>query len=350
MTVAARTSIGTGAEAPDRRPRYLVNPIVDALAVGLGSIAVYVLFRTRPGWAGSASVPSIAATLVWFANYPHFAATNHRLYHRRQNIAQYPATALAVPIIVVAGMAAAFASPVTIAPAFVLLYQVWSPYHFSGQTVGVTMVYARRTGFPVGGRLRWALGAFVFATFARQLARFAVSAEPFAFYGVGVPGLGIPAWVATVTNLWMWSTGCALVALAVLTVVNERRPVPMIVALPAVAQYVWFAATPAGLFFYLVPFFHSVQYLLIAWTVHASERRPARRGLELARWFSTNLALGGILFWGLPRVGVAFGRSLAFSTAVVFAGVQIHHFFVDGVIWRLRHASVQQTLTGTVPR
>ena len=41
----------------------------------------------------------------------------------------------------------------------------------------------------------------------------------------------------------------------------------------------------------------------------------------------------------------SFGIPLDLSVAVIIAGVQIHHFFVDGVIWKLRNPRVANPLT-----
>ena len=54
------------------------------------------------------------------------------------------------------------------------------------------------------------------------------------------------------------------------------------------------------------------------------------------------------LFWGLPRIGSHFGRSLQFSNAVLLSAIQIHHFFVDGVIWRLRNPAARSPLSSSL--
>jgi hypothetical protein len=41
----------------------------------------------------------------------------------------------------------------------------------------------------------------------------------------------------------------------------------------------------------------------------------------------------------LPRLLSETGVELVFATGVVLAGVQMHHFFVDGVIWKLRRTT-----------
>ncbi|WP_322751857.1 MULTISPECIES: hypothetical protein [unclassified Frankia] len=136
-----------------------------------------------------------------------------------------------------------------------------------------------------------------------------------------------------------------------------RIPFPMIMLVPVVTQYIWFMAAPPGYYFAVIPFFHSMQYLFIAWNVHLKEsidstgRKPSVNFAvsESARWVGVNVALAFFLFWIIPRLGSQFGQSLAFSTAVIFVALQIHHFFVDGVIWKLRNPKTAAPLSSSPP-
>ncbi|TDI37111.1 MAG: hypothetical protein E2P02_23420 [Acidobacteria bacterium] len=92
------------------------------------------------------TIYATSAALLVVVNWPHFSATCFRLYHSRANVAQYPMTVLAVPFIILAGVWASFVEPDAVAPYFVKLYLIWSPYHFSGQTLGISLLYARRAG------------------------------------------------------------------------------------------------------------------------------------------------------------------------------------------------------------
>ncbi|HEX3087299.1 MAG TPA: hypothetical protein VHQ23_01500, partial [Ilumatobacteraceae bacterium] len=136
-TVAQRDSPRVRLGSPER---YFVNGPVDALLIGGASLLLYGIFRLRPELAASPSVASLAATLVWVCNYPHFASTNYRLYHSRSSIAQYPLTSIVTPLVMLAAVIGCYLSPTAIAPLFVKLYLLWAPYHFSGQTLGITMV------------------------------------------------------------------------------------------------------------------------------------------------------------------------------------------------------------------
>jgi hypothetical protein len=122
--------------------------------------------------------------------------------------------------------------------------------------------------------------------------------------------------------------------------------------LPAVAQFIWFVpGSMVASFQEFVPFFHSLQYLLIAWAMHLFERFESQRArgafvlTESAKWSIANFIGGSVLFYFLPMFGAWAGSvPLAFATGVVISGVQIHHFFVDGVIWKLKRKTVVSPL------
>ena len=334
---------------------YFVSPVVDWLMAGGGSIAAFLLLwklgpSTRTGF-----VIAAAGALSWVCNWPHFAATLYRLYHNRENMERFPLTAFVVPPLVVLGAAASFAYPETVAPAFVKLFLLWSPYHFSGQTVGVTMVYAKRAGFEIGRLERLALSGLVFGTYVSSTARAEAGPGPIPYYGLRVPTFGLPEWIGQAATWGMWACGVAFLVLAARWCLLRRRPLPPIVLIPAAAQVVWFVfGFKAPAFYEFVPAFHGLQYLLVAWTMHVREKTEAgapESVLNLsAQWAAGNVVVGALLFWGIPHLlsGVP-ADGVQFSMPVVISAVQIHHFFVDGVIWKLRDAKVGAQLAAGLP-
>ncbi|MBI4866334.1 MAG: hypothetical protein HY816_05230 [Candidatus Wallbacteria bacterium] len=332
---------------------YFVNAFVDYGVIGGVSIAAWALLAGFHSGERTETVYGLAAALLWVCNWPHFSATSYRLYHSAENIRQYPMTALGVPAIVLAAVAGALASPEVLAPYFVKVFAIWSPYHFSGQTVGLCLLYARRAGVRFEALERLALSGFVFGTFLTATVRAETSPSGTTYYGIAYPGMGLPGWTVTVVEIW---TGlCALGLLAAAVRISRARggPLPPIVLLPAAAQYVWFVSgSGVASFAEFVPFFHSAQYLLIAWSMQLKERLD-REGLspsesyvlgESLRWGGMNIAGGAALFWLFPRVVAWCGFPLEFATGIAIAGVQIHHFFVDGVIWKLRSPAVSSPL------
>ncbi len=341
----------------NRRPSvYFLHPAADfALAGGL-SIAMAGAMAAFYAPTRTEAVIVIAAQLLWVCNWPHFAATSHRLYHRWDNIRQYPLTALFIPWVILAVAAWSIASPDLVAPAFVKLYFLWSPYHFAGQTVGVTALYLRRAGVEVRPWERRAYGAAIYSSFLFLVLRSESGERLMQFYGISFPSLGLPAWVATAGLVY---THVAFAALGVCYVRWCRRAgriVPPIVLVPALAQQTWFVWSLGVVsFLEFVPFFHSLQYLLVAWSMQLKEKkdRTGRAGSagyvwgETVRWYALNVAGGAVLFWVLPRaVAAGAGVELAVAMGVLSAAVQVHHFFVDGVIWKLKRETVASPLMG----
>ncbi len=340
------------------RSPYFVSAIWDFALMGGASIILFVVMRLFTDNVRTAGVISTGATLAWVINWPHFAATNARLYGSRANFKQYPVTAVLALVLVLCGIAASMASPDVIAPWWMKLFLLWSPYHFSGQTVGLTLLYARRTGFVFTNTMRLCLSTFVFGSYLLPIVRFEISPHGAEYYGVHYPGFGIPGWTADVVTGMMVVGAIGFVILTAQKALREQRQVPPILLLPAVTQFVWFLpGANWATFAEFVPFFHSLQYMLVAWSLQLKERldggngRPSPRFVwtESLRWYAVIFVGGGILFFGLPNLmSMATGTTIYFATAVVIAGVQIHHFFVDGVIWKLRSSNVRSPLSGTL--
>jgi hypothetical protein len=62
-------------------------------------------------------------------------------------------------------------------------------------------------------------------------------------------------------------------------------------------------------------------------------------------WTIAILLLGMGMFWLFPRVlELTMGVPLYLALGVSAAAVQIHHFFVDGVIWKLKRKTVSHPL------
>ncbi|MCB0404380.1 MAG: hypothetical protein KDD51_06310 [Bdellovibrionales bacterium] len=340
----------------DKAPSlYFVNAPIDFLFIGGLSLLTFAFFNLP--WSGVShdSVIGLATFLLWVGNWPHFAASNYRLYSNRNNIRQYPITSLVVPFVILAGVVGSFLSPQTVAPFWVKLFLLWSPFHFSGQTVGVTLLYARRAGIVLSPWERYSFAAFIFLTFL--FPNWAADVNPVGggYYGIEYPGLGVPNWFS-------FTAEGLIVVMAIVLAVNfarryqdKKARLPWVVLLPAVSQYVWFVQGRSTQNFYiLVPFFHSIQYLFIAWVLQLKLKKDEQRisgsrryvTLESLRWGAVNV-LGGItLFYLFPIFCTWFGYSLDFATGVAIVGVQVHHFFVDGVIWKLRNPAVSAPLMG----
>lgn len=339
---------------PAQPPLYFINAPIDFLLIGGASIIAFFLFKQFHSGVRDQNVINWGIYLMWAVNWPHFSATNYRLYHSKANIAQYPMTALLVPVLLTGALIGSLWSPEHIAPFLVKLFLIWSPYHFSGQSVGITMIYAKRAGFMIGKLERLALSGFIFGTFIAPTAIGETGRNTNYYFGVQYPTLGLPMWVGESAKVMMYCSGALFLLLVLNWCMKNKRLPPLMLLLPAATQYVWFVAgaSVAG-FREFVPFFHSLQYMLIAWSMQLKEKmdegqiQPSKWYvlMESLRWGGANALGGAGLFWALPRLAAKyFSVPLNIAEPVVISVVQIHHFFVDGVIWKLRSPKVASPL------
>jgi hypothetical protein len=342
----------TGSLEQGQRSPYFVNAWVDSAMIGGLAIAGFAVARL---WlsddAGPAALQAALIASV-FVNYPHFSATVYRLYQSPANIRQFPVTALGVPLMLVGVVAAAMWQPQWVAPYLITLFLVWSAYHYSGQTIGITLLYGRRAGFVVGGWQRLALSAFVYSTFVATFAD-PRNSEPDTRYGVVVPAIHFPGWFYPTLMTVMLAGAIGFAWFLVAGWRASRRAPPLIVLLPAVTQFVWFlpGRHTAG-FFPFIALFHGLQYLYIAWAMQMGLRlgrpiasRPAASiAWETFRW-GWRIYVGGIvLFVAVPWLPFWVDLPAGTAAGIVVAAINIHHFFVDGVIWKLRDTAIVSPL------
>ena len=211
----------------------------------------------------------------------------------------------------------------------------------------------------IGRWERLALSGFIFSTFLVQMAMTEAGQGPAQYYSVTVPLLGLPVWVPRgAAGLDVRLRGGACSSSSSRWSVQEERLLPPIVLLPAVTQFVWFVLG------WKVPSLQRVRPLLPLAAIHAdrlghADRRDAGRAGRppiAALRALRERALGPRQLRGRHRCcsgccrgpGAWAGFTLPFATAVVLSAVQIHHFFVDGVIWKLQQPAVSSPLLSNV--
>jgi len=335
---------------------YFVNPIIDYIFIGGVSTLTFVLMMLFIGNNYEvATIMTIVASLSWVCNNPHFAATTYRLYKSKQNMMQFPFTSFVVPFIVIAGIGASLYFPETVAPFFIKFFFIWSPFHFSGQSFGISMVYAKRAGYKMSSFERESLKVFIYSSFIAILFKVDMHFAESEHYTLKYAALNIPDWSYFSVLTIMCISGLIVFYQAYRWSKKNKKLLPPIVLLPAITHIVWFIGGSQHISFdAFVPFFHSAQYLFIAWAMQMKDISNNESQLEkitikksfiqTLMWFSFNCLVGAFMFEGIPLLFPYFNTSPLIGFGIVIAGVQIHHFFVDGVIWKLKDQSKKSAL------
>jgi tetratricopeptide (TPR) repeat protein len=333
---------------------WIYRPWLDLL-VGCGgwSAPLLALAWLMPSGAHSWVIAFYFLAIVF--NYPHFMATIYRAYHTRADFEKYKFFTLHLTLLLILTGILLHAS-YRLLPWVFTLYICWSPWHYSGQNYGLLLMFVRRSDAAMTpGERRWLRAAFV-ASYVMLLASFETggSVDPL-ILSLGLPAhFTIPARIA----LGLVFVVCAWFALGQLVLRRGIRAMAAPLTLVA-TQFLWFVL-PTFLELrstYQIPqtryssgilaVLHSAQYL---WITSYYQRRDARAGQSnwrMAGYFLTLVAGGIALFIPGPwLVSYIFSFDFTTSFLIFTALVNIHHFLLDGAIWKLRDSRIASVLIG----
>lgn len=366
MTSAA-TFLAPSTTTRDKRAK---RSVVEFLVVGGATLLLFPL-----GWLLSWSIGLDTSELVvgfltfhavHLINDPHFTVTYFLFYRDAKKKAFGPTFAGAQRI---RFLLAGFVVPVALAAWGLGAIVTHSPtglglmmqlmfflvgWHYVKQGFGVLTVLSARRGARFSARERTLILAHcLFAWLYARASPFDPGSE-YVEQGVVFRSLPHPPGLESMTRLLFWASTAGLVWALAEHWRRERR-------LPALAPLVGFLVTVwlwvvyssiDPLMVYLIPALHSVQYFYFVWLMRKNEARAFEGPPHFGRPASVRLgalavsaiAIGWLLFHGAP----AFVDTAWASTEATAAGnlgptpflaafvtfVNLHHYFMDAVIWR----------------
>ncbi|WP_292855851.1 hypothetical protein [Mesorhizobium sp.] len=326
----------------------------------------------------------LAATMLLLAyvlNYPHFAHS-YQIFYRNFGCKvrgdgydkglqiRYILAGIVVPLL----MGAFFAYGATTANARLLGNAANAMFFFVGwhyvkQGYGMLMVDAvlKRRFFSDLDKKILLVNSYAVWLFAWLQTNTAVSEG--SYYGLQYYTFATPAWLnAIALSIAAASTAATAVMLINRWSRNGRSlPYNGIVAYAA-SLYLWILIVRINpLWLLVVPALHSLQYLAVVWRYQSNVERDAPRAeraprsrllsvlgrgyrVRVLEFVSAGLLLGGVGFWLIPTVLTALipydeqalGSSLFFFIVLIF--INVHHYFLDNVMWRRGNPEVSKYL------
>jgi hypothetical protein len=230
-------------------------------------------------------------------------------------------------------------------------------WHYVKQGFGVLAVLAARRGAFLSALERRAILVHCYAGWAYAWASPTAPGRIVEEKGVVYAALAHPPGLELVTGAAFFASALAL-AWVLLRKWRRERCLPPLPPLVALLVTVWLWTVYSGLdplMVYVIPALHSVQYLYFVWLLKHNQAREAEgppsfgrpAALRLAIFVASTLAFAWFLLHGAPAFFdatlVPGGESAPQATqglgttpylAACFAFVNIHHYFMDYVIWR----------------
>jgi len=288
-------------------------------------------------------------------NSTHFMASYRLLYYSLDRVRAAPWAAIYVPAILIVLLAYRMLGPggEILADGILLASSLYLAVHYTGQAWGMVSTYNHLSGARFERNERWAVRSgmrvllalhVVFALSGRYPpAEWISRASYLDFYRL----LSISVWVLAAITLVVGAFGFW----------SARRRGESITArafLPWLSLYFWYPTwflIPGGPLW--VQLSHALQYLSFPLRVEANRFSARSHGSVLRHVLLVYLALvvAGIVFLKGPPLasrilgpGWYSGETMrdAFGTFVLL--INIHHFFIDGAVWKLRDAEVRREL------
>lgn len=329
----------------------ILNPVLDFLFVGGLSLIVFVPLllsgRTDLVLIGAGAQAWLAATI----NMPHFMASYRLVYRSREMILKHKWASIYVPAIlaayIVLALVVAQSSPALVI-VLVAISSAYLAWHYTGQVWGMMASYSYLEGtrFEPSERLLIRTGLRILL--AWQVVWFLYTQ------------LADPSRVRPLYLLISAGTAVAFVlgAIGIAKVRARTGRFPPARALVAwLALFVWYAVMardPKAIFW--VQIAHAIQYLAFPIRVEvnrtASEPRssPRRVALHMVLYGAGLLAVSILVAKAVPAsamsvVGNVFGEEPGRAAPIlVLMFINIHHYFTDGVIWKISNPEVRRDL------
>jgi tetratricopeptide (TPR) repeat protein len=340
------------------------------LGCGLGYGLVFLIFSIGGAPLRVAQPLFVVPLLSVLLSGPHYGATLLRVYERREDRRAYALFSVWATLLIIGLFTLSIYNGV-VASLFFTVFITWSPWHYTGQNYGLSLMFLRRGGTtvtPLAKRLLYTsfvcsfLITFLVIHTLPEASSFNPNPIDYESKIVGRP-LGIPHGASEIVLAGVTFTYvvCLIGSFGLLAKSGSWRALAPAASI-VVTQALWFSLPFSFLFWgvksgldpldsgvpaqyaFWAAIGHAVQYQFV--TTYYARASANWRGYRV--YLGKCLAAGAAV-WTLPAIVFApdlFGER-EFTNglgALVAAAVNIHHFILDGAIWKLRNSRIADIL------
>lgn len=328
---------------------------------------------------------AVSAFLSLFINYPHFMASFYLAYRQGPKfMRQHPFQLVVVPLGLLGigalgylnlepgsqtipfqttleqlagGQSLSATAPGELmVGGLVNLMYLTVGWHYAKQAYGCVMVQAAYQGYPLTNWQRHLIRLSCHSVWLANYTHLNQTVGIERYYGIPYLGVGIPEEMAHVAMGLAWF-GAAMIGTHV--VLRNHRlhglwPKPQ-VGVAYLAFLVWWVPPMMNWDYlaFMAPLFHSLQYLPFVYVVVQGQRRAWKKNFWVRQQrflLPVGLFLTGFLSFELvPNLlDLHFNQRVHDEIWFFFAAfhlfINIHHFFIDNTLWRLRVGGLREHL------
>ncbi len=340
------------------QPRYLISKYVDWLLIGGASIfALAVIFLSVPQKEVSREFALLMYNFAFLVNYPHFMASYFMLYddYRKKIFTEFRFfwAAIIVPTIILGLLALGFNKP----NSGILNHLTNSLFFFVGwhyvkQIFGGIIVTNSFSDYFYNQSMKYALKINLISLWAVSFLSKQTKNRSAEYYGINYHTYDLPDWTLQIAYGLLAVTGLFVIVLHIFKYLKDSMVPSFSAVVCYLSIYAWFVPMIRhSTYLYIVPLFHSLQYLLFAYAFRKnkieadmgqteSQFSNKKKWLTVAGYFFMLILFGGMLMHFIPsrmdnillKNSTSYGVTPFYFSFLLF--INIHHYFIDNVIWR----------------
>lgn len=315
--------------------RCILNPYLDLWITGLASIVVIALILFINPQAGNIATFGDVLTFTTIINGAHFLASYRMLYQTKEYALRYKNASIYMPALLFTYCFFAIffgrSQPVLFS-ALQIVASLYLALHYTGQAWGMvcSLAYIDKVKFEEVER-RY----------------FKLSLKLMMFWQV-VWSLKVlepkPEWLRILIEK-IYFVQYILMSFAVIfgiyaTFHTAKRlnSIKLRMLVPYYAMYLWYGLLSVNYFALpLVQFFHASQYLIFPLRVELNRNQGAenKQRQRIIEYSIIMLLLGAGAFVLIPYYFKNYNQDYFGSVQVIISAINIHHFYIDGYIWKI---------------
>ncbi|MBC7530650.1 MAG: hypothetical protein H7318_03665 [Oligoflexus sp.] len=352
-----------------KKPPHLLGRTTDALMIGGASLlffAISYLFVDKN--APVNQIAWVAFYAAFIINNPHFMASYCLLYWDKRHLLLKDKRFLWAGIIAPGLVLGYMAYFIRVGGTEKLSYVVNVMYftvgwHYIKQIYGTMLVTNARQGYYFNSTESWILKATLYPVWFMSYTNSNQAIQSLMHYGIAYKTFQLPAWTVTASYSLMGISIVVLAAMFGRKWIKDGKIPPLSGMISILVIYVWYLPQLYhAVFWYTIPFFHSLQYMLFVTTLKKNQYTakaeafadPVQSRMSMAKNFFGFFALIGVMAYlsfnlvpetldkYVPYDHNVFGPQMYMFCFITF--INVHHYFIDNVIWRRDNQDLKKYL------
>ena len=343
-------------ETSQANRRALITPGIDVLMIGGASILFLLLaYYAIDKQASIHTVSYFAYYLSFLINFPHFLISYQFLYYDNRKRLLREKKMFWAAFIVPTVLVAFYVYAIVAGNKTFLGYSVEAMFmlvgwHYVKQIYGTIIITSAISEVYYSATEKFDLR---FNMYTLWIFAWLVSQSGFMqnMFGVDYKTFYIPQWCKTTCAVILAISVISVLLHGIRKYVVEGKVPPMVSIVSFLSIYAWFIPTfYHPVFFYMIPFFHSLQYMLFAIALRKNKVRIENKSLhgkeyrikyltQFVGYVLLSVVLGAAFFYAIPGLlDILFkphngqlGPQTFMLAFTVF--INIHHYFIDNAIW-----------------